>query len=342
MQSSPVLGLALGIITTALFQVLSFFGNFFLYIALGIFTTLLFQSSSATTSLVVTLVASSTLSVKQGIPIIMGTNIGTSLTSTIIALYNIKDMQMYRLGFSAAVLHDLFNWMTVLVLLPLEILTSFLERSSSFLISALFQDSTTTATKSSFRFLEAILDPLLDSIVRLKPPTFDLCSLNSTKGRYGAFTGKPLVENTSRKNDFEENSSEEDRFQDVTSFYDFDEEELSEESCSILVSDCDSGCSYLFASTGLSDETIGVIILFFSLAIFIASFAIMVRGLKALVDGELRSACLLRQISNTPTFFTDIILIVSGFFVTFLIQSSSVVTSAIVPLVSSFLGSHQT
>ena len=104
----------------------------------------------------VTLVASSTLSVKQGIPIIMGTNIGTSLTSTIIALYNIKDMQMYRLGFSAAVLHDLFNWMTVLVLLPLEILTSFLEKSSQFLIAALFPDSTTTA--SDFRFLEAILD----------------------------------------------------------------------------------------------------------------------------------------------------------------------------------------
>ena len=307
------------------------------------------QSSSATTSLVVTLVASSTLSVKQGIPIIMGTNIGTSLTSTIIALYNIKDKQMYRLGFSAAVLHDLFNWMTVLVLLPLEMLTSFLERSSSFLVSALFQDSITTETKTSFRFLEAILDPFLDSIVRLKP-SLDLCFFNSTKSTSGASEVTPLLGNTSEENDFEENSSEENLSQDVTSFYNFDgdtfwdeaagrnETELSDEAnCSILLSDCDPSCRYLFADSDLADETIGVIILFSSLAIFIVSFAIMVRGLKAVVDGEFRSACLLRQISNTPTFFADLILIVSGFFVTFLIQSSSVVTSAIVPLVSSIL-----
>ena len=283
--------------------------------------------------LVVTLVASSTLSVKQGIPIIMGTNIGTSLTSTIIALYNIKDMQMYRLGFSAAVLHDLFNWMTVLVLLPLEILTSFLEKSSQFLIAALFPDSTTTA--SDFRFLEAILDPLLDSIVRLKPTSLDLCAFNSTRDMSRDFVANRLLGN----------SSEEKLAEDVTFPYTFDEEiseessrrnqtELNDISSSILLSDCDPNCSYLFASSGLSDESIGVIILFSSLAIFIASFAVMVRALKALVDGECRSACLLKEISALA-FLTDLILIVFGFFVTFLIQSSSVVTSAIVPLASS-------
>ena len=60
----------------------------------------------------------------------MGTNIGTSLTSTVIALYHIKQNNEYRLGFTAAIMTDLFNWMTVLVLLPLEMVTGFLAHLS--------------------------------------------------------------------------------------------------------------------------------------------------------------------------------------------------------------------
>ena len=36
----------------------------------------------------------------------------------------------YRLGFTAAIMTDLFNWMTVLVLLPLEMVTGFLAHLS--------------------------------------------------------------------------------------------------------------------------------------------------------------------------------------------------------------------
>ena len=308
---------------------------FFLTTSFEIRLSLFLQSSSATTSLVVTLVASSALTVKQGIPIIMGTNIGTSLTSTIVALYNIKDMQMYRLGFAAAILHDIFNWVTVLVLLPLEILTGFLETLSSFLIGALF-DSTKTGGGVSFRFLETILDPILDRIVKLKPSSMNLCSSNSTEDQVEAFKVGELV-NSSPSGDFEEPSSEEDEDESFSAFYNdetFNQtESRSVKACSILLSDCGSDCNFLFASSTLSDETIGVIILLFSLLIFIASFATMVKGLKAIVKGDRQSACLSKEIS-AATACTDLILIVSGFFVTFLIQSSSVVTSAIVPLVS--------
>ena len=331
LHNSPVLGLALGILSTALFQVL------FLTTPFEIRLSLFLQSSSATTSLVVTLVASSALTVKQGIPIIMGTNIGTSLTSTIVALYNIKDMQMYRLGFAAAILHDIFNWVTVLVLLPLEILTGFLETLSSFLIGALFDDSTKTGSGVSFRFLETILDPILDRIVKLKPSSMDLCSSNSTENhQVEAFKVKELV-NSTPSGEFEEPSSEEDEDESFSAFFNdetFNQtESRSDKACSILLSDCGGDCNYLFASSTLSDETIGVIILLFSLLIFIASFATMVKGLKAIVKGDRQSACLSKEIS-AATFCTDLVLIVSAFFVTFLIQSSSVVTSAIVPLVS--------
>ena len=50
----------------------------------GILATVLVQSSSTSTSIVVGLVGADVLSVRQAIPIIMGANIGTSVTNTIV------------------------------------------------------------------------------------------------------------------------------------------------------------------------------------------------------------------------------------------------------------------
>ena len=54
-------------------------------LALGILGTVLLQSSSTSTSVVVTMVAADILAVPHAIPIIMGANIGTSVTSTIVS-----------------------------------------------------------------------------------------------------------------------------------------------------------------------------------------------------------------------------------------------------------------
>ena len=127
----------------------------------------------------VAIVASGSLTVQQGIPVIMGTNIGTSLTSTIVALYNIKEREEFRLGFSAAIIHDLFNWMTVMVLLPLEMLTGFLHRSSQYLVLTIFRGSE-PSTGHTVYFLHAIIDPIVDAVVILKPPGLMNCSFLST------------------------------------------------------------------------------------------------------------------------------------------------------------------
>ena len=127
----------------------------------------------------VAIVASGSLTVQQGIPVIMGTNIGTSLTSTIVALYNIKEREEFRLGFSAAIIHDLFNWMTVMVLLPLEMLTGFLHRSSEYLVLTIFRGSE-PSTGHTVYFLHAIINPIVDAVVILKPPGLMNCSFLST------------------------------------------------------------------------------------------------------------------------------------------------------------------
>lgn len=63
------------------------------------------------------------ITVALAIPIVMGANIGTSVTNTIVAIGQIADKNDFRRAFAGATVHDVFNWLTVLVLLPLETIT---------------------------------------------------------------------------------------------------------------------------------------------------------------------------------------------------------------------------
>ncbi|MEM1117985.1 MAG: Na/Pi symporter, partial [Bacteroidota bacterium] len=85
----------------------------------GILVTSLVQSSSTTTALVVTLVATGTLSLTNAIPVIMGANIGTTVTNTIVSMGHITRPEEFRRAMAGATVHDFFNWLSVLILLPL-------------------------------------------------------------------------------------------------------------------------------------------------------------------------------------------------------------------------------
>jgi sodium-dependent phosphate cotransporter len=101
---------------------------------LGVLVTVLVQSSSTSTSIAITMVGADLLTVKQGIPIIMGANIGTSVTSTIVALGQASDRDEFRRAFAAATVHDMFNFLTVAVLLPIESATHYLYHLSKALV----------------------------------------------------------------------------------------------------------------------------------------------------------------------------------------------------------------
>ena len=92
----------------------------------GMLATVLVQSSSVTTSIIVGLVASGTLPMNGAIPMIMGANLGTSVTNSIVSLGYMKNQANFRIAFAAATIHDLFNFLTVLVMLPLEMATGIL------------------------------------------------------------------------------------------------------------------------------------------------------------------------------------------------------------------------
>lgn len=105
---------------------------------IGILATSLVQSSSTTTSIVVGMVAGGAISIQGAIPIIMGANIGTTITNTIVSIGHITRKAEFRRAFAAAIMHDFFNITAVAVLFPLELATGFLSRSASHL-AALFE-----------------------------------------------------------------------------------------------------------------------------------------------------------------------------------------------------------
>jgi sodium-dependent phosphate cotransporter len=100
---------------------------------IGLLATSLIQSSSSTTSIVVGLVAGGALSVQGAIPIIMGANMGTTVTNTLVAMTSMNRRTEFQRAFAGATMHDFFNLMAIIVLFPLEQMTHFLENSATWL-----------------------------------------------------------------------------------------------------------------------------------------------------------------------------------------------------------------
>ena len=103
---------------------------------IGVLATSLIQSSSTTTSIVVGMVAAGTfgdntsIAVAAAVPYIMGANIGTSITNTIVSLGHVTNKIEFRRAFSASIVHDFFNIIAVIILLPIQISTGFISKSA--------------------------------------------------------------------------------------------------------------------------------------------------------------------------------------------------------------------
>jgi sodium-dependent phosphate cotransporter len=104
---------------------------------IGLLATSLIQSSSSTTAIVVGMVAAGALTVQGAVPIIMGANMGTTVTNTLVAMTMIGRRSEFTRAFAGATMHDFFNIMTILVLFPLEQATHVLERSATWMSAQL-------------------------------------------------------------------------------------------------------------------------------------------------------------------------------------------------------------
>ncbi|MFH1830756.1 MAG: Na/Pi symporter [Pseudomonadota bacterium] len=145
-------GVAEGLISTT--------ANPFSGLLIGILTTAVVQSSSLTTSLVVALVSAGALTVPNAVPIIMGANIGTTITCAIVSLGHIRRNDEFERAYAGAMLHDVFNILSVAIILPIQMATGFLDKIS-YELSSIFYGSQATTFDSP---VNAIVKPFVKSI----------------------------------------------------------------------------------------------------------------------------------------------------------------------------------
>lgn len=124
-MNSKVLG------TDLIYQINSATANPFIGLFIGLLATAILQSSSTTTSITVALVASGTISLNNAIPIVLGANVGTTITSFVASLSHITKKSEFRKATSTAAIHSLFNIFTVLLIFPIQYYTNFLGIVSS-------------------------------------------------------------------------------------------------------------------------------------------------------------------------------------------------------------------
>ena len=143
--------------------------NPFIGLIVGLLATTVMQSSSVTTSMVVALVAApeNPLPLANAIPMVMGANIGTTVTATMVSLAHIGRRDEFERAFPVAICHDIFNYFAVLVLLPVEIATGYLGRTARTLADALgqvggvdYESPLSTALSAGFAPVVALAEAL--------------------------------------------------------------------------------------------------------------------------------------------------------------------------------------
>lgn len=285
---------------------------------IGVLATVLLQSSSTTTSIVVSMVGGGgLLSVELAIPIVMGANIGTSVTNTIVSLGQITSKNDFRRAFAGATVHDVFNWLTVLVLLPLEIITGYLERLSGAIVDSM---DLQTNKEANVNFLKVITKPFTNLIIQVDKKVIEKIAMGKIKDDSVSIIKHICCDKA--KN---------------TSFVDINGT-LVPKVTEVKVN-CDY-CKFLFENVsrdgGWSDTAVGAVLLVISLALLILCLIGIVKILHSLLRGQM--AHVIRKFINADfpgacSYFTGYLALLIGAGVTMLIQSSSVFTSSLTPLV---------
>src|SRR6185295_17512768 len=138
--------------------------NPFTALFIGLLITAIIQSSTATTSMTVALVASGSLTLESAVPIIMGANIGTTITSTIVSLGFLPKKKEFRRAVAAGTYHDFFNILTATILFPLEYYYGFLS-SISLWVSDLFFSPVSKPTENTTSHFWSGFGPLIDFLI---------------------------------------------------------------------------------------------------------------------------------------------------------------------------------
>ena len=142
--------------------IFAFAGNPVMGVILGTLATALVQSSSTVTSVIVGLVAGG-MPVSLAVPMIMGANMGTTITNTIVSLGNLRDSSAFKKSFQAATVHDFFNLFSIVIFLPIEMMFHPLEKMAG--VAANWFADERSASLSDANFIGAITKPVASFVV---------------------------------------------------------------------------------------------------------------------------------------------------------------------------------
>ncbi|KAM4620366.1 sodium-dependent phosphate transport protein 2A-like [Polymixia lowei] len=305
---SSAFQLAGGRVAGDIFQDNAILSNPVAGLVVGILVTVLVQSSSTSTSIIVSLVSSGLLDVQSAIPIIMGSNIGTSVTNTIVALMQAGERDEFERAFAGATVHDCFNWLSVLVLLPLEAVSGVLRRLSQTAVDALRLRTGEEAPE----LLKVITEPLTKMVIQLDQSIITAIATGDQSMR-----NKSLVKQWCQTTTVMSN-------------------ETAWRPHNFSLSVHTKKCCHLFVDSSLSDLAIGLILLACSLLVLCSCLILLVKLLNSLLRGQV--ANVINTVINTDfpypfTWLAGYLALFVGAGMTFVVQSSSVFTSAITPLI---------
>ncbi|XP_055045225.2 solute carrier family 34 member 2b isoform X1 [Misgurnus anguillicaudatus] len=298
-------------------------------LVIGVLVTVLVQSSSTSSSIVVSMVSSGLLDVKSAVPIVMGANIGTSVTNTIVAVMQAGDRNEFRRAFAGATVHDFFNWLSVLILLPLEVASGFLYKLTELLIDSFNIQSGADAPE----LLKVITEPLTKNIIELDSSVIS-----------GIATGDPAAQNKSLIKIWCKTQ----KFTDLVNITVPGIANCTPDALCWVDNNLTwtqknqtetinlSKCTHIFVNANLPDLAVGLILLALSLLALCTCLILIVKLLNSMLKGQV--AVVIKKVLNTDFPFpfgwvTGYLAILVGAGMTFIVQSSSVFTSAITPLV---------
>jgi len=140
--------------------------NPFAGLFIGLLLTAMLQSSSTTTALVVAFVASGALSLGSAVPIIMGANVGTTITAMIVSIGFISRKKEFKRAVAAGSSHFFFNLLTAAVIFPLEYHYHLLSRFSAAVAGSVTHTQQAPALPVSWDGFDTLAD-LLTSVAPL-------------------------------------------------------------------------------------------------------------------------------------------------------------------------------
>jgi sodium-dependent phosphate cotransporter len=143
----------------------AFAANPWVGLSVGVLGTVLIQSSTTTTAIAVTAVGSGALPIHGAIPIILGANVGTTVTPTLVALTYIGSRTEFRRALGASTIHDFYNLLALLIFFPLELIWHPLERLSGVLTNALYGTGW-LPDPNRFNFVRAATRPVENGVIK--------------------------------------------------------------------------------------------------------------------------------------------------------------------------------